>query len=64
MGDKVTKLIFGSLFSKTERDCDYAPVNPSAEAKICLECTAKKCKGTCERLRTERNKLKELQDVK
>lgn len=31
----------------------------SEEAKICLNCNAKRCKGTCDRLRSERKKLKE-----
>lgn len=38
---------------------DDMTLKVSTEAKICLECTAKKCRGNCERLRTERKKLKE-----
>jgi hypothetical protein len=55
-------LSLGGIFTKTERDNDYMPKNPSAEAQICLNCTAKKCKGTCERLREERKKIKEQQN--
>lgn len=59
---KATPLRRGGIYSKVERDSDYVPVNPSAEAQICLNCTAKKCRGTCERVRTERKKLREQQN--
>ena len=42
------------------RDSDYVPVNPSDEAKICLNCPLKSCRPEgCTRLREERKKLKE-----
>ena len=47
------------MYDREMRDNDFVPKNPSAEAQICLNCTEKKCKGTCDRLRTERKKLKE-----
>lgn len=64
MGDKaeykVTSLRFSGVYNKTERDNDFVPKNPSAEAQICLNCTEKKCKpGTCKRYREEYKKLKE-----
>lgn len=34
----------------------------SKEAQICLNCTAKKCRGDCKRAKEERKKLKELQN--
>lgn len=42
----------------------YVPVNIGDEEKICLECTAKKCNGYCERLRKEKQKLKEKSRAK
>ena len=59
MRDVTTTLRFSGGYSKVERDNDYVPKEPSAEAQICLECTAKKCRGFCDRLRTEYKKLKE-----
>ena len=61
MGDKVTKLIFRSVFTKTERNYDYVPQKPSPEASICLDCGNKKCKGNCKRYKEEYRKLKEKQ---
>jgi hypothetical protein len=56
--ERPTYLLHNGIYRKTMYSSDYVPQNPSAEAKICLECTAKKCKGTCDRLKQERKKLK------
>ena len=60
MKDAPRKLKFNSLFCKGEYEKDFIPTHPSEEAQICLTCTAKRCKGECERLRIERKKLKVL----
>ena len=49
----------GIIHSKTEYNKFYVPINVSAEARICLECSNKKCKGTCKRLVEEKRKLKQ-----
>ena len=53
-----TKLKFNNLVTKYDYAREYVPTHPSEEAQICLNCTAKKCKGECARLRAERKKLK------
>ena len=59
---KAAKLRRTGVYSKAERDSDYVPVNPSAEARICLNCPLPECKpDTCKRVREERKKLKEQQ---
>ena len=60
MKDAARKLKFNSLFSKNEYESEYSLGTASEEAQICLTCTAKRCKGECERLRIERKKLKAL----
>lgn len=37
----------------------YESLYSEAEARICLTCTAKRCRGTCERLRAEKRRLHE-----
>jgi hypothetical protein len=62
MRDLISSKRHNRLNSKYDYETDYLPTHESAEAKICLECTAKKCNGDCERLKRERKKLKELQN--
>ena len=59
MGEKVTKLRYSGIFVKTERDDFFKPRKPSAEARICLGCDNKNCKGNCKRYKEEHKKLKE-----
>lgn len=45
----------------------YAWINslsiaPSKEARICLSCTEKKCRGDCEKRREEAKKIKEAKN--
>ena len=62
MKEKVTKLRFGGIYSKTEHSSFYVPLKPSPEAQICLSCDNEKCNGDCKRFREELKKLKEQEN--
>ena len=57
MRESTVNLNFNNLVYKGETESEFV-LKPSNEAKICLNCTAKKCNGECARLRAERKKLK------
>ena len=46
-------------FISRKTHCELEVITPGAEAKICLKCTLKKCKGDCDRFRQEKQKLKD-----
>lgn len=64
MNDKASRLKFNKMLSKYNYDTDYVPKKPSAEALICLTCTADKCKGICDRYKEEHKKLREQKNGK
>lgn len=62
MIEKTSKLRHSGIYIKTERSNDYVPQHPSPEARICLDCDNKQCKGNCKRYIEEYKKLKEQQN--
>ena len=64
---KASNLRFSSRYNNRERNCvEFVPNHPSPEAQICLGCNipVKKCKGACDRYKTEYRKLRGQGDGK
>lgn len=59
MREKIKSSKHSGIFVKTEHSDAYVPQKPSPEARICLDCENKKCKGNCKRYIEEHRKLKE-----